>query len=84
MMVWDNNNNPSPWTNGNDFFFTPGNRVQDLSYTYDPVGNITHLVDASFTKSAKAVDYTYDNLNRLIQASTTPDAPLERRTRDTI
>ena len=73
MKVWDNNNNPSPWTNGNDYFMTPGNRVQDLSYAYDPVGNITHLADASFTKTAKVVDYTYDALNRLIQASTTPD-----------
>jgi hypothetical protein len=36
MMTWDQNNNPSPWTNGDDFFMTPGNRVQDLSYTYDP------------------------------------------------
>jgi RHS repeat-associated protein len=73
MKVWDNNNNPSPWTNGNDYFMTPGNRVQDLTYIYDPVGNITHLVDASFTKTAKTVDYTYDSLNRLVQASTTPD-----------
>jgi YD repeat-containing protein len=30
-------------------------------------------VDASFTKTAKVVDYTYDDLNRLTQASTTPD-----------
>jgi RHS repeat-associated protein len=37
------------------------------------VGNITHLVDASFTKTAKVIDYTYDDLNRLTQASTTPD-----------
>jgi YD repeat-containing protein len=73
MMTWDQNNNASPWTNGDDFFFTPGNRVQDLSYTYDAVGNITHLVDASFTKTAKVVDYSYDDLNRLTQASTTPD-----------
>jgi hypothetical protein len=73
MMTWDHNNNASPWTNGDDFFMTPGNRVQDLAYTYDPNGNITHLVDASFTKTAKVIDYTYDDLNRLTQASTTPD-----------
>ena len=30
-------------------------------------------MDASFTKTAKVVDYTYDDLNRLTQASTTPD-----------
>jgi len=39
-----------------------------LSYTYDANGNITHIVDASFTKTAKVVDYTYDDLNRLKQA----------------
>jgi YD repeat-containing protein len=72
MKVWDSSNNPSPWTNGNDFFMTPGNRVQDLTYTYDADGNITHLVDGSYTKTAKTVDYTYDALNRLTKASTTP------------
>ena len=73
MKVWNQSDSPSPWTNGNDYFFTPGNRVQDLSYTYDANGNITRLVDASFTKTAKVVDYTYDTLNRLTQASTTAD-----------
>lgn len=73
MRVWNQASAVSPWTNGNDFFFTPGNRVQDLAYTYDANGNITRLVDSSFTKTAKAIDYTYDDLNRLTQASTTAD-----------
>jgi hypothetical protein len=50
MKVWNQAGTSSPWTNGNDFFFTPGNRVQDLSCTYDAIGNITRI--------AKVVDYT--------------------------
>ena len=72
LKLWDAAGAASSYTNGNDFFMTPGNRVQDLSYTYDAVGNITHLVDASYTKTAKVVDYTYDDLSRLIAASSTP------------
>jgi hypothetical protein len=80
LKVWNEAGTSSPWTNGDDFFFTPGNRVQDLSYTYDANGNITHLVDTSFTKTAKVVDYTYDDLNRLTQASTTRTSPRAPRT----
>ena len=36
-------------------------------------GRAFGLEGVGFTKSAKVVDYTYDALNRLIQASTTPD-----------
>ena len=50
--------------------------LQDLSYTYDPVGNITHIHDAAqqiiFFKNAivePSNDYTYDALYRLIEAS---------------
>ncbi len=46
-----------------------GTKLQNLSYTYDAVGNITRLVDASQTNAAKTVDYTYDSLNRLTQAT---------------
>ncbi len=45
--------------------------VQDLTYTYDSVGNITKIVDDSETDSAVTIDYTYDDLYRLISASTT-------------
>lgn len=48
-----------------------GLRLQDLSYTYDAVGNITRLIDASQTNAAKTVDYTYDALSRLLTATTT-------------
>ncbi|GLV55922.1 hypothetical protein KDH_27660 [Dictyobacter sp. S3.2.2.5] len=51
-------------------------KLQDLSYTYDPVGNITHIVDAAqepvFNANQQvnpASDYTYDALYRLIAAT---------------
>jgi RHS repeat-associated protein len=45
--------------------------VQDLRYTYDPVGNITRIEDASLATSGQPVacDYAYDALYRLIAAS---------------
>jgi len=45
--------------------------IQDLTYTYDANGNITGITDASITDSARTVTYSYDDLNRLINASTT-------------
>jgi RHS repeat-associated protein len=51
-------------------------RLQQLHYTYDPVGNITSIRDeahATVFNHNQAVDpesrYTYDALNRLIEAS---------------
>jgi RHS repeat-associated protein len=46
-----------------------GQNVQDLTYTYDPVGNITKIVDASNTQTAKTTNYTYDDLYRLLSAT---------------
>src|SRR5260370_23258524 len=52
--------------------------VQDLSYTYDPVGNITHIRDDAdiqnvvFFRNKRiepSNDYTYDAIYRLIQTS---------------
>ena len=52
--------------------------VQDLSYTYDPVGNITHIQDDAdiqnvvFFRNRRVEpsgDYTYDAIYRLIQSS---------------
>ncbi len=51
--------------------------VQDLSYTYDPAGNITHIQDDAdiqnvvFFRNRRvepSADYTYDAIYRLIQA----------------
>jgi len=53
---------------------SPAN-LQDLSYTYDPVGNVTHLADAAqqtvfFANQVVTpdADYTYDPIYRLIEA----------------
>jgi len=46
-------------------------KAQDVTYTYDGVGNITQLVDASVSGTGKTVNYTYDDLSRLTVASTT-------------
>ena len=54
----------------------PGRQLQNLRYTYDPAGNITHIQDDAqqtiFFKNRRVEpsnDYTYDALYRLIQAS---------------
>ncbi len=51
-----------------------GQDVQHLTYTYDPVGNITRIIDASDTITAKTTDYTYDDLHRLLSATITNSA----------
>ena len=43
--------------------------LQDLNYTYDPVGNILTLVDDANTDLKKQAIYTYDDLNRLLLAT---------------
>jgi RHS repeat-associated protein len=46
--------------------------VQDLRYTYDPVGNITRIEDAALSTTVQAgaaCDYLYDALYRLTAAS---------------
>lgn len=46
--------------------------VQDLRYTYDPVGNITRIENAALRTTAQAggaCDYSYDALYRLIAAT---------------
>ncbi|MGE3163994.1 MAG: SpvB/TcaC N-terminal domain-containing protein [Planctomycetota bacterium] len=54
----------------------PGSQLQNLHYTYDPTGNITHIQDDAqqtiYFKNKRVEpsnDYTYDALYRLIQAS---------------
>lgn len=54
----------------------PGRYLQNLSYTYDPAGNITHIRDAAqqtiFFRNMRVEpsnDYVYDALYRLIQAT---------------
>lgn len=53
-----------------------GRVVQDLNYTYDPVGNISNISDSAQqtiffrnTVVSASNDYTYDSLYRLVSAS---------------
>jgi len=53
-----------------------GNPLQDLTYTYDPAGNITRITDAAqqtifFANQAvtASADYTYDAIYRLTRAT---------------
>ncbi|MFQ5757863.1 MAG: RHS repeat-associated core domain-containing protein, partial [Acidiferrobacterales bacterium] len=54
----------------------PGCQVQNLHYTYDPVGNISHIRDDAqqtiYFKNKRvepSAEYTYDAIYRLIQAT---------------
>jgi RHS repeat-associated protein len=54
----------------------PGCRLQDLEYTYDAAGNVTQVIDRAqqqlFFRNRRVApdaEYTYDALNRLIEAS---------------
>jgi len=53
----------------------PGCNVQNLSYTYDPIGNVTHIRDDaqqtvyfSNQRVEPSSEYTYDAIYRLIEA----------------
>ena len=50
-------------------FGTP-TMLQNISYTYDGVGNITQITDRSDTGAGKSVTFGYDDLHRLTLAST--------------
>jgi YD repeat-containing protein len=47
-----------------------GSSPQNLSYTYDALGNITQIVDNGTAGTGKTISYTYDDLSRLLSAST--------------
>jgi RHS repeat-associated protein len=54
----------------------PGRQVQNLHYTYDPVGNVTHIRDDAqqtlYFRNKRiepSADYTYDAIYRLIEAT---------------
>ena len=47
----------------------PSGTIQNINFTYDSVGNITNLADYS-TSTGKIIDYTYDDLYRLTNATT--------------
>jgi len=62
---------------------TPATVIQDLTYTYDNVGNITRIVDVSDTDTEKTMDYTYDDLSRLTVASSTLAAATQTNFKET-
>ena len=51
-----------------------GTTIQNINYTYDPVGNITQIANVANTNAYNVTNFSYDQLNRLITASTTPVA----------
>lgn len=46
-------------------------KIQDISYAYDPTGNILNIVDLGEPITSKNVTYEYDNLYRLKKATAT-------------
>lgn len=50
---------------------TASTMLQSITYAYDNVGNITNITDHSDTGAAKTINYLYDDLYRLVNASTT-------------
>jgi RHS repeat-associated protein len=62
--------------NGLSQIFRSPTIVQDLHYTYDPAGNVTHISDDAVSVVVRdgqevlpACDYKYDSLYRLIEAT---------------
>src|SRR4029453_639503 len=54
----------------------PGCQIQNLHYTYDPIGNITHIWDEAqqtiYFRNIRVEpsnDYTYDAIYRLVEAT---------------
>lgn len=54
-----------------EFIPEAGDTLQDISYTYDAVGNITRVENESENDAAHDTTYTYDTLHRLTLSSTT-------------
>lgn len=74
IKLWDDNNTEGAWSSTANFFYAisgTSDVIQDISYTYDAVGNITKITDVSGTQAAKVVLFGYDDLYRLTTASTT-------------
>ncbi len=74
IKFWDNNDVAGSWSAGTDSFAIlaqPADAIQNINFTYDKVGNITELADYSQSGAAKTLIFGYDDINRLISASTT-------------
>ena len=55
--------------------------LQDIAYTFDASGNITQIVDDSYTNAAKTASYAYDELDRLTTATITNSPNFQDYTR---
>lgn len=71
IRFWDDADDVGDWNTTTASFSIKDTDLQDLTYTYDAVGNITQIIDASETDSYKIINFTYDDLYRLTRASTT-------------
>jgi len=76
IKFWDWDGNEGEWsTSTATFKLSAGpiaiGLIEERTYTYDKVGNITQIVDTSDTGSRATTSYGYDDLYRLTSASTT-------------
>ncbi len=72
IKFWDQSDVEGLWnTATSTFVLSPGQNIQNITFTYDNVGNIVTITDNSDTTAAKTIIYGYDDLYRLTSASTT-------------
>ncbi|MCX6739595.1 MAG: hypothetical protein NT098_06150, partial [Candidatus Parcubacteria bacterium] len=74
IKLWEQSGLAGPFSTSTSYFTMVDNAYsgptrQDISYTYDAVGNITNISDFTPTYGTSTVSYTYDQLYRLITAS---------------
>lgn len=81
IRFWDTDNATGTWSTATSTFSLAAtgtfivNAIQNISFTYDAVGNITAITDtATTTGLSRTVVYGYDDLYRLTSASTTDAA----------
>lgn len=72
MKYWDDEDSAGPYSTSSDRFTmgNDGSLLQQFHYTYDPVGNVTSITDHGGLNASRTTYYSYDELNRLAQAST--------------
>lgn len=74
IKFWDIGGLEGDWSTSTALFMIAqgsSGGLQNLTFTHDAVGNITQIQDTSDTSSNRTVEYVYDDLHRLISASTT-------------
>lgn len=78
LLGWDTGGLAGSWATSSTFYLAPSvgtpvyaEVLQNISYTYDSVGNITSIVDNAGTSLGKTVSFAYDEWYRLVNASST-------------